>query len=117
MLTASEGHPALCLFQGASGFEGPIGKTGPVGAQGHPGKSGPQGLRGIPGPAVGHRLNRKVVEVEHKKDRGLIVSVCVCLSGRAGFKWTAWPVRTSRSHGRMTHKMKWNAITDDIKRE
>uniref|UniRef100_A0A671TWF5 Fibrillar collagen NC1 domain-containing protein n=1 Tax=Sparus aurata TaxID=8175 RepID=A0A671TWF5_SPAAU len=61
--------------RGASGFEGPIGKTGPVGAQGHPGKSGPQGLRGIPGPAVGHRLNRKVVEVEHKKDRGLIVSI------------------------------------------
>uniref|UniRef100_A0A665TRR7 Collagen, type V, alpha 3b n=1 Tax=Echeneis naucrates TaxID=173247 RepID=A0A665TRR7_ECHNA len=57
ILTSSESHSVPCLFQGAPGLEGPIGKTGPVGPQGHPGKPGPQGLRGIPGPAGEQGLN------------------------------------------------------------
>uniref|UniRef100_A0A8D3CES1 Fibrillar collagen NC1 domain-containing protein n=1 Tax=Scophthalmus maximus TaxID=52904 RepID=A0A8D3CES1_SCOMX len=55
--TVPEGRPVLSLFQGSPGFEGPIGKTGPVGGQGYSGKPGPQGLRGIPGPAGEQGLN------------------------------------------------------------
>ena len=44
--------------QGAPGYEGHLGKTGPVGGQGHPGKPGAQGQRGIPGPAVSPSLTQ-----------------------------------------------------------